>query len=232
MQRSFAYFCIVRSRERKQAYFVNRIKDRDHTKILAQKLAEPARLHKASRKKQFQKSMQRVAKERASRRVIPFCDGMYNRSFQKYGKICRVEGKYTKEWGSPWYMLRQWCRESGRYRRGTGRAAHKEGSPPDTPPSFLLTSLHSLGHSFFSTGGKPEATGSYAPSSWLAFTERLFVACCRCIRSGREVSAFRKIQRFLLAGISASGSKSCKRMSKGLRRINLRESENSHSHEK
>lgn len=59
------------------------------------------------------------------------------------------------------------------YRRGRGRAVHKEGSP--WCPSFLLPPFHSLGHSFFSTG-KPEATGSYAPSSWLAFAERLFVA--------------------------------------------------------
>lgn len=166
----------MRSSERKQAYFVNRIKDWDRTKIPAQKLAEPARLHKASRKKQFQKSMQRVAKERTSRRVIPFCDGMYNRSFQKYGKICRVEGKYTKEWGSPRYMLRQWCRESGRCRRDTGRAAHKEGFPPwypPPPPSFSHPLILSVTPSLAPAANlkqqvpTPLLRGSRSPSGFL-----------------------------------------------------------------
>lgn len=134
--------------------------------------------------------MQLAAKERTSRRVIPLSWRVHNRSFQKYGKICRgVQGTRIKGWGSPRYVLRQWSRESGRWgRRGKGygqRSDAQRGVPSDIPLS-LLASLHSLGHSFFSTGGKPEATGSYAPSSQLAFTERLFVADVYVVRARGE----------------------------------------------
>lgn len=91
-----------------------------------------------------------------------------SRSFQKYGKICPAEGK-PKKHKRVGNVLRQWCRESDSIEEAGAEQCTKRG------PSFLLPPFHSLGHSFFSTS-KPEATGSYAPSSWFAFTEGLFVA--------------------------------------------------------
>jgi len=93
-----------------------------------------------------------------------------------------TETRGTKEERRGVRVLRQWCRHR---RQGP---VHKEGSlslsPPALPSSHLLASSLSLslsfslarshGHSFLSSG-KPEATGSYAPSSWLAFTASGFL---------------------------------------------------------
>lgn len=91
------------------------------------------------------------------------------------------------------------------YRRSRGRSVHKEGSPPCVPRSFSAP-FHSLDHSFSTS--KPEATGSYAPSSWLAFTERLFVAAANartCCMLGARFSLLEKSKGFCCRAYLYSG---------------------------
>lgn len=150
---------------------------------------------------------------------VVVCSG----SFQKYGKICRAEGKpgeWTKEWegGDSKNVLRQ-CLSRVGYRRSRGKSVHKEGSPEC--PSFLLYSL-----SFSRSLLQHRQTWSNR------FLRPFFVArihhaafCCRCQCTGTlhargEVFAFRKIQRILLlwprTRISALESQFCEKVSKEL----------------
>lgn len=226
---TFARSRIVRSCKREKTYFVNRIKDRDRTEIPAQKLAEPARgSYKSLAKKTVSEidATRCVGTSESSR--YPFVTACTTGLFKNMGKF--VEGTCTKEWGgAPGTCYANEAENPGgaggiqaaqerRTKRGPLRY-----SPP-LSPLLLLASLHSLGHSFFSTGGKAEATGSYAPSSWLAFTERLFVAdvpdVYAVLRARGE--GFPLLEKF--GGLSARIPCSGEQVS--AERVNLRESEN------
>lgn len=186
----FAHFCIVRSRERKQPYFVNHIKDWDRTKIPAQKLAEPAGLHKASRKSSFRNRCNELQK---NGRVVAlsFCDGMYRAGlFKNMGKFVGSRREVQKI-GEPLIratpmMPRPRVRE---VQEGNRQSSAQRGIPPprpDIPPSsshpFILSVTPSLAPAanLKQQVPTPLLRGSRSPSGFLLPVADVYVA-----RSGR-----------------------------------------------
>jgi len=193
---------VRRGRKRATIPPVSHLKDRDPTKISArtgriwenlprtkpltgERDMETWRMRARAREREregekFHKPMQRVAG--ASRRFLSW----QSRSFQKYEKICF---RLHRDAGHKGGAMKRGPRATpmvpaeSRPAQEAGTSAQRGVSLFSLSPFFHLLSstlllarslARSHGHSFLSSG-KPEATGSYAPSSWLAFTANGFL---------------------------------------------------------